>query len=336
MTYGQGCQLGRSRACLDLLGWPFHRALRTYRSTRWVAHSVAKTSSQTASYTRNSVLRHPGSASGGISSPCRDCGSIPSVFVREAPTCLGVRTPIFHERSPGGYVWPDTRPRTQRPSLPRPRSSSPIRPQTIFTEAAISELDVFLKKGKPYLKCLASGKDRPAKPEEIVRQLYIKKLIADYGYPADRIAGRRGGQSREDALVIGISSRALFDLEKEDRVFREEGLAAYRRYQRDHEADLLQPGTAFPLVRGLLALNQRYPEHLAIRIVVMSRNSADAGVRILKSAEIHGLDIRSGVFSRGESLSRFLGAFQTDLFLSKSHEDVQKAIDAGTAAPAKE
>ena len=39
-----------------------------------------------------------------------------------------------------------------------------------------------------YLTCLASGKDRPAKPEEIVRQLYIHKLTEEYGYPIERIA----------------------------------------------------------------------------------------------------------------------------------------------------
>jgi len=33
------------------------------------------------------------------------------------------------------------------------------------------ETQLFEKSGKPYLKCLASDKDRPAKPEEIVRQL---------------------------------------------------------------------------------------------------------------------------------------------------------------------
>jgi len=59
---------------------------------------------------------------------------------------------------------------------------------TIFPSGAAEELEIFLKREKPYLKCFASGKDRPAKPEEIVRQLYIKRLMDDYGYPAERIA----------------------------------------------------------------------------------------------------------------------------------------------------
>ena len=44
---------------------------------------------------------------------------------------------------------------------------------TLFNTNDIQWLEeqLFEKNGKPYLKCLASEKDRPAKPEEIVRQL---------------------------------------------------------------------------------------------------------------------------------------------------------------------
>ena len=70
-------------------------------------------------------------------------------------------------------------------------------------------LNVFDKGGKPYLKCLASDKDRPAKPEEIVRQLYIKKLIDHYGYPKNRLLiekevyfGSTVHEKRADIVVI--------------------------------------------------------------------------------------------------------------------------------------
>jgi hypothetical protein len=45
------------------------------------------------------------------------------------------------------------------------------------------ETQLFEKNSKPYFKCLASDKDRPAKPEEIVRQLWIKKLLDEFHYP---------------------------------------------------------------------------------------------------------------------------------------------------------
>jgi type I restriction enzyme M protein len=82
---------------------------------------------------------------------------------------------------------------------------------TIFSNEAIETLGLFLKRGVPYLKCFASDKDRPAKPEEIVRQLYIKKLIEEYGYPKDRIAVEKpvyfGSAVHEKAADIVISQK---------------------------------------------------------------------------------------------------------------------------------
>lgn len=59
----------------------------------------------------------------------------------------------------------------------------------------------------------------------------------------------------ENKLVVGISSRALFDLEYENTVYEEQGLQAYLDYQREHEQEILKPGTAFPLIRALHKLN---------------------------------------------------------------------------------
>ena len=42
---------------------------------------------------------------------------------------------------------------------------------TIFKPEAVAALQIYAKRGKPYLKCYATGKERPAKPEEVVRQL---------------------------------------------------------------------------------------------------------------------------------------------------------------------
>lgn len=59
---------------------------------------------------------------------------------------------------------------------------------TIFTEKEVKAIELFDKGGKPYLTCTASDKPRPAKPEEIVRQLYLRKLMTHYRYPKERIA----------------------------------------------------------------------------------------------------------------------------------------------------
>ncbi len=79
----------------------------------------------------------------------------------------------------------------------------------LFRDEEINALEIFEKGGKPYLRCLADDKDRPAKPEEIVRQLYIRRLIHEYGYPKNRIFAEKGvffgssiGEKRADIVVV--------------------------------------------------------------------------------------------------------------------------------------
>lgn len=136
--------------------------------------------------------------------------------------------------------------------------------------------------------------------------------------------------SLDDQLVIGVSSRALFDLEEENRIFEEQGLEAYSKYQFEHENDVLKPGTAFPLVKALQQLNAdgRY----LTEIIIMSKNSADTSLRIFNSIEHYGLDISRAALVGGASISPYLGAFKTDLFLSANESDVQEAINANIAS----
>ena len=131
-------------------------------------------------------------------------------------------------------------------------------------------------------------------------------------------------------LVVGVSSRALFDLEEENRIFVEQGLDAYEEYQIAHENDILKPGTAFPLIKALHNLN--CGEQRLTEIIVMSKNSANTSLRVFNSIEQYGLDISRAALVGGASISPYLGSFKTDLFLSADENDVQEAINANIAA----
>ena len=116
-------------------------------------------------------------------------------------------------------------------------------------------------------------------------------------------------------LVIGISSRALFNLEEENEIFEKEGLEAYIQYQIENEQKILQPGAGFELIRAII-----------------SRNSPDTSLRIFNSIEKYGLDITRAALTGGASTAPYLQSFHTDLFLSANNDDVQDAINCGVAA----
>jgi 5'-nucleotidase len=134
-----------------------------------------------------------------------------------------------------------------------------------------------------------------------------------------------------DKLVIAISSQALFDLSESHRVFETEGLLAYSQYQIDHENQPLEPGEAFPLVHKLLRINE-YFDVPKVEIILLSRNSADTGLRIFNSIEHHSISITRAAFCGGQSPYRYVGAFGCDLFLSTHGEDVRNALQQGVAA----
>ncbi|MBU6198624.1 MAG: 5'-nucleotidase [Xanthomonadaceae bacterium] len=138
-------------------------------------------------------------------------------------------------------------------------------------------------------------------------------------------------EGEAERLVVAISSRALFDLGESHALFEREGLEAYRDFQMAHENDLLAPGIAFPLVRKLLRLNEN-AEEPRVEVILLSRNSADTGLRIFNSIEHHRLQIARAVFTGGASTSPYVNSFGAQLFLSANPESVAAALAAGIAA----
>lgn len=138
--------------------------------------------------------------------------------------------------------------------------------------------------------------------------------------------------SLDRLLVVGISSRALFDLEVEEAIFRTQGLEAYRRHQLDNENEILKLGAGFALVRALLKLNALTPNQRLVEVVIMSRNSTETSMRIFNSIKHYDLDITRAVLSGGASLAPYLQAFNVSLFLSLHEDDVQAAVNSNVAA----
>lgn len=133
-------------------------------------------------------------------------------------------------------------------------------------------------------------------------------------------------------LVTAISSRALFDLDESNHVFETQGLDAYRKYQIEREDVPLEPGDAFMLVKKLLRINELLGAPDRVEVILLSRNTADTGLRIFNSIEHFGLNITRAAFCGGESPYRYVRAFGCDLFLSTDASDVKHALEHQVAA----
>lgn len=131
-------------------------------------------------------------------------------------------------------------------------------------------------------------------------------------------------------LTIACTARTLFDLDESHQVFMKEGIEAYSKYQLKKENNILEPGPAYQLVSKLLRLNTY--EKRIVEVVLLSRNSAETGLRVYNSIHAHGLDINKAVFTRGASPTPYIAPFGVDLFLSSDPNIVKSVLKKGYAA----
>jgi 5'-nucleotidase len=140
------------------------------------------------------------------------------------------------------------------------------------------------------------------------------------------------GFNIEQKFVVAVASSALFNLSESDQVFRSYGEEEYRRYQREHENDVLPPGVAFPLIKRLLRANGDTVEEKIVEVVLLSKNDPDTGLRVFKAIQHYQLPITRAVFTAGRNPHLYMNSFGATLFLSGNEEDVKEAMEHGFPA----
>lgn len=160
------------------------------------------------------------------------------------------------------------------------------------------------------------------------------------------MTSKSGVKQGHKKLIVATSSSALFDLTESDQVFREQGLKAYAEYQIAMEETPLEPGGAFALVRKLLRINSLLAKQLSegpsqapgeespdvVEVILLSRNTADTGLRVFNSIEHYNLPIVRAAFTGGAAPYRYVEPFGCQLFLSINPADVRSALEQGVAA----
>uniref|UniRef100_G1RMS4 5'-nucleotidase, cytosolic IA n=1 Tax=Nomascus leucogenys TaxID=61853 RepID=G1RMS4_NOMLE len=121
----------------------------------------------------------------------------------------------------------------------------------------------------------------------------------------------------QNAVTIAVSSRALFRMDEEQRIYTEQGVEEYVRYQLEHENEPFSPGPAFPFVK-VREQFLRYPG-----LTLASPGS---------STSFPDLFIERFCMTGGNSPICYLKAYHTNLYLSADAEKVREAIDEGIAA----
>lgn len=131
-------------------------------------------------------------------------------------------------------------------------------------------------------------------------------------------------------LVLAVTPHALFDLRDHTQSIEPGGQRPHATSRRTHDAVPLRPGSAFTLVRKLLALNSLGRQR--VEVILVSADSAGASLAVLRSLGHYGLPIARAAFTRGAPCHRHAAAFGAHLFLSTDANDVRLALQQGMAA----
>ncbi|XP_068195357.1 cytosolic 5'-nucleotidase 1A isoform X1 [Antennarius striatus] len=159
-----------------------------------------------------------------------------------------------------------------------------------------------------------------------------------------------------NAITIAVSSRVLFNMEKEQQIYKQRGVEEYIKYQEEHEQQPFSPGPAFSFVkvrhdqeedaekelstphcRALEAVNARlrelYPDSEELfDVVLMTNNKAYVGLRLINTINHHQLAIERICMTGGNSPIGYLKAYHANLYLSADPVKVREALEEGIAA----
>jgi len=140
-----------------------------------------------------------------------------------------------------------------------------------------------------------------------------------------------------DAVIICVSSRALFDMREGNEIREKNGLEAYIKDMIENENVPLNPGAAFDFIKAVenvnLALLDINPdENNLFDVVLMTNNHAQCAVRYLNTIRHHKLNIERICMTAGRTIVEYLEAYSTNLYLSTDNDKVKEALSMGIPA----
>ncbi|XP_018589957.1 5'-nucleotidase, cytosolic IB a [Scleropages formosus] len=164
-----------------------------------------------------------------------------------------------------------------------------------------------------------------------------QKVAAEPPAPDSSNAKKPRLPKPQNAVTVAVSSHVLFDMAHESKVYDEQGLESYVKYQVERENEPLKPRVAFSFIKALMNVNARlrelYPDSEELfDIILMTNNHAQVGFRLINSINHHDLPIERFCMTGSSSPVRYLKACMTNLYLSTDPEKVQEAIKEGIAA----
>ena len=159
----------------------------------------------------------------------------------------------------------------------------------------------------------------------------VRKALA-VGYAAATIVS--GSQSElTPQLRIAFDGDAVLFSDEAERIYQQQGLAAFARNESDQAHQPLPEGPFKAFLSALHRIQTLFPEHESpIRTALVTARSAPAHERVVRTLRAWGIRIDEALFLGGMPKGAFLKAFAADIFFDDQQGHCESAMHHAIAA----
>jgi len=149
------------------------------------------------------------------------------------------------------------------------------------------------------------------------------------GFPAARVfMFGASTDSHPDEVRIAFDGDAVLFADEAERVYRDQGLAAFQSHERDHAARPLPPGPFKPLLEALHRLQVADDSDkvaMKVRTALVTARSAPAHERAINTLRGWNVAVDEALFLGGLDKGAFLREFEPDFYFDDQTRHVDSA-----------
>jgi 5'-nucleotidase len=133
-------------------------------------------------------------------------------------------------------------------------------------------------------------------------------------------------RNETDELRIAFDGDAVLFSDEAERVYQEEGLAAFSKSESEAALRPLMGGPFKDFLGGLHRIQADFPEDASpIRTALVTARSAPAHERVIRTLRAWNIRIDEALFLGGLEKGEFLRAFGADIFFDDQRTHVESA-----------
>jgi 5'-nucleotidase len=149
------------------------------------------------------------------------------------------------------------------------------------------------------------------------------------GVPAARVYphSARASDAHPDEVRIAFDGDAVLFSDEAERVYQNDGLAAFQAHEHERAATPLEAGPFKPLLEALQHLQHEPARDMRIRTALVTARSAPAHERAIRTLMDWHIEVDEAMFLGGLPKGEFLREFEPDFFFDDQTGHIENAAE---------